>query len=95
MLREKKRGAEPDDGRERAVAQHAGTRGAEEEREGSARTRGEKRRQQNNNPPEQADGTPQPKRKRTQVETYDEMKRRGTRKRKGAGGRRSHGGGYI
>ena len=50
------------------------------EREGSARTRGEKRRQQNNNPPEQADGTPQ--RQRTEVQSYDEMKRRGTRKRK-------------
>ena len=80
VLRGEKRGAETDDGRERAVAQRAGTRGAEEEREGSARTRGEKRRQQNNNPPEQADGTPQ--RQRTEVQSYDEMKRRGTRKRK-------------
>ena len=45
-----------------------------------APTRGEKRRQQNNNPPEQADGTPQ--RQRTEVQSYDEMKRRGPRKRK-------------
>jgi hypothetical protein len=35
-----------------------------------------------NNPPEQADGTPRPKRQRTELETYDEMKRRGTRKRR-------------
>jgi hypothetical protein len=58
-------GAEPDDGREHAVAQRAGTRGAEEEREGGAHTRGEKRRQQNNSATERADGTPQPKRQRT------------------------------
>ena len=82
VLRGEKRGAEPDDGREHAVAQRTGTRGAEEEREGGAHTRGEKRRQQNNSATERADGTPQPKRQRTEVQTYDEMKRRGTRKRK-------------
>ena len=37
---------------------------------------------QNNSATERADGTPQPKRQRTEVQTYDEMKRRGTRKRK-------------
>ena len=84
VLRGKKRGAEPDDERGHAVAQRTGTPGAEEGREGGARTRGEKRRQQqqDNSATEQADGTPQPKRQRTEVQTYDEMKRRGTRKRK-------------
>jgi hypothetical protein len=85
--REKERKAH--EGRARTVAQRTGSADAE----GGARTRGEKRRREYQPaPPDQSDGCDTANngdrradgvaRQRTEVETYDETKRRGTRKRK-------------
>jgi hypothetical protein len=91
VLRGMKRGAagRTGEGRARTVAQRTGSADAE----GGARTRGEKRRREYQPaPPDQSDGCDTANngdrradgvaRQRTEVETYDETKRRGTRKRK-------------